>query len=511
MNISPLSDTRHLVPRWRSLAATLQSRELASYRSSGQSNNHKLSDELVMHLERWRTKPSLIAAAELVDIAILEGQENEAIDAARRLVLFDLSATPLIRDQAARLLARTGQEPELYQNSLIRRNIPPGYWRRLTREYPDNALAWVELSLQHTVAGNHRDAQRCMAVATRLAPDNRHVLRSSSRLALHLGDPEQAHDILLGSEASKSDPWIIAAEIALAKVADRNPRRFKTGLGILDEGGLYPRQITELAGAIATVDLLDGNRKRSKKLFRASMTDPTGSALAQGEWATPLIGAEIVPIGALTSTLEAHEAKALHFWRERRFLAAADACERWASVDSFSIRPFEFAATTANILEDYDRANQFASRGLMLRKEAPMLLLSKVFSLASLNKVDEASKILRKVLGSTQDEKTRFIALANEGLISFRKGDLEFAKARYKESIDGFNRMRYVFLGAQAEIYMARESFIANDKDSLKLLENARKTMERIDKHNLSETSIILKSVERLFESNKHTSESAIS
>jgi hypothetical protein len=55
-----------------------------------------------------------------------------------------------------------------------------------------------------------------MMTALQLAPQNRHVLRSAARLFLHVGDPECAHDLVARNDATKNDPWLIAAEIAIA-------------------------------------------------------------------------------------------------------------------------------------------------------------------------------------------------------------------------------------------------------------------------------------------------------
>ena len=381
-----------MVPRWRSFAATLRSGELSTpVKIAGNPViQDKLSPEMLTRLERWELSPSLLTAAEFVEICIVEGRESEAVDAARRLVAIDKNAAPLIREQAAKLLSRTGNlrdiTPEL-KASLNRPSRP----RIMTRIHPRDPLAWVELALEQTIRGAGAAAERSVLVALQLAPHNRHVLRSAARLFLHRDDRDRAFEIISRNDATRDDPWLIASEVALAQVAERSPRFLKFGSSMLQDQRFNPRHITELAGAIATEELVNGNRKKSKKCFTQSLVDPTGSALAQGEWATSAFGGDgLVSESRLQSTFENDEARAYHFYRIRRFTGVQEACDRWSENDPFSVRPFEFGATTAGLIEDFDVSLGFAIKGLNIRPTLPSLLNAQAFAAASLGRTDEA-------------------------------------------------------------------------------------------------------------------------
>jgi hypothetical protein len=86
----------------------------------------------------------------------------------------------------------------------------------------------------------------------------------------------------------------MAGEIALSNLAERNPRFLKLGAEWVDENKARPRHLSELASAIGTVHLKEGNRK-ARKLFKTSLVDPTGNSLAQAEWATPRLGSLVHP------------------------------------------------------------------------------------------------------------------------------------------------------------------------------------------------------------------------
>jgi tetratricopeptide (TPR) repeat protein len=357
MITSAWNTKRRMVPRWRPLHQTIQSGELGGIRPRFTDSARGLSPELQDRLEKWRLSPTLVTAAELVETAIVEAEEHEAINAARTLLLKHDTAAPLIRQQAAQLLIRGGHAEDVPSDLAKSAQATTRQWRRRTRLHPEDALAWVEMALHQIITGNTDQARRSMAIALQLAPNNRHVLRSASRLFLHLGDPERAHDLLVNSLATKSDPWLIAAEVAISDLAERNPRFYKQGLALINDGDLVPHHVAELAGAVGTTELVAGNKKKARRMFHRSLVDPTANALAQAEWASPNFSGELVPPSRFRSVPDASEATAFHQYREGYFEAVAQLCESWANEEPYSIRPFEFGAGTAGLIEQYRKSD----------------------------------------------------------------------------------------------------------------------------------------------------------
>jgi tetratricopeptide (TPR) repeat protein len=455
----------------------LDSKELASPPGKKTPKDKSNGDtDFLARLQRWRISPALVTAAELVEAAIVAGRETEAVTAARRLVTVDKNAAPLIREQAAALLQRTGNASEVPDDIKLRRHSP-SHARHLTKLHPRDPLAWIELALQQTIGGHMDAASRSVSVALTLAPDNRHVLRSAARFFLHASDPERAHDLIARSAATRDDPWLIAAEVAFAEVAERRPRFLKTGLRMLDVADLPPRQLTELAGAIATEELIHGNRRKARKDFGKSMLDPTGSALAQGEWATPELGAEVVPLARFKSAPEASEARAFHLYRMGQYQKVAQMCEAWAASDQFSIRPFEFGSATAGFIEQYDKAVELAMRGLELRPRSPSLLNAAAFALASSNRLIEAADIFHR-LHAIDDPRWHFTAEANRGLLAFRSGSPDRALEYYRSAIAGFTKAGLGETSARARVYLAREAILARLPNADDLVKEAREAIK---------------------------------
>ena len=446
-----------------------------------------------MRLERWRLAPSLITAAELVEICVVEGREREAVDAARRLVNIDRNAAPLIREHAALLLERNGFGDDVPVEARGAQPIDRSP-RLLTRIHPHDPIAWVELSLRQTIHGSTKAAKRSMSVALRLAPHNRHVLRSAARLLLHCDDPERALAIVSRNEATKSDPWLMASEIALAHVAGYKSRFLKAASTMLSDRKYHPRHVTELAGAVATEDLAHGKRKMAKRAFLQSLTDPTGSSLAQGEWATDALGGDLVSEAQLLSTFENDEARAFHLYRMGKLELVGEACERWSENDPFSVRPFEFGAASAGLIEDFEGALAFAAKGLKIRPTLTSLLNTKAFAAASLGQVDEAADALNKIKPGDATKMQQLVATANRGLIAFRRKQEDAGRALYAEAIDGFKRDGSEEFSARARLYLAREAMIAGAEDWPKLLKDAKEAMSKFKD---SEATPVLRELEK--------------
>jgi tetratricopeptide (TPR) repeat protein len=455
------------------LSVTLASREL-SIPNRPTANDHPAvkPHDFLARLERWRLRPDLVTAAELVEAAIVEGRESDAIAAARRLLTVDETAAPLIRQQAAALLMRAGASDDIPDGPLLRAShgLGPRYY---TRVHPRDPLAWVDLSLHQTISGQPEAAVRSMSVALALAPHNRHVLRSAARLFLHRNEPEKAHELILRNDATGHDPWLMSAEIALAEVAERRPRFLKSAQRFLERANVPARQISELAGALGTEELLNGNRRKARRDFASSLLDPTGNSLAQGEWAALDLGPALVPVARLKSAPEPSEALAFHLQRLGHFKYVPKVCIAWAAEDPFSIRPYEFGTATASFIERYNEAAVLALKGLELRPNAPSLLNGAAFSLACSGRLDDAKRYLDRI-GYLSDAWWEYFTAANRGLIAFRSGDEDQALTRYREAIDGFARAGNAEMSARARVYLAREAILAGSEKSEQLLKEAQ-------------------------------------
>lgn len=476
---SPALSKRQLIPRWRSLSRTIALRELAS--PADQNEPFKippLATELVRRLERWRGAPNVVAAAELVESAIVHAQENEAVDAARFLVDINSRARPLVRKHAALLLKRTGHEADIPNDLAVGQQDTADLWRRRTRLHPYDPLPWVELALAQISKGHDKHALRSMTVALQVAPQNRHVLRSAARLHLHMHDPERAHDLLRRNEATPHDPWLMAAEIALAPGAKRKSSLVKKGLAILERDSQRPRQVTELAGALGTTLLEDGNRKRGRRLLQDSMRDPTGNALAQAEWVSQVYRETLVYEEQLKDPRDRLEAMAMHLYRAGDFARSLAFALDWIEEEPFSNNAYRAATAAALVDENYEVTEQIAQRGLQYSPKSVHLRASLVYAAACLGRLDEAEQLINTILLDNDDEAIALVLEADRGLIALRRGQHAEGRAFYQAAIQGFRRRKDLGMEILAHAYFSREAARAGLEDAAQLLTEAEKQNE---------------------------------
>jgi Tfp pilus assembly protein PilF len=477
VSFSPTSASRQVIPRWRPLDRTIASRELASPRATHQRSGD-IPDELRHRLEKWRFDQGVIESAELVETAVVLGHADEAVNAARALLRGWSGATPMVLKQAALLLQQQGQGIDFFDAQLLSRSdVSSRRPREAIDLNPKDALAWVELALTQTNYGHLKQACESMRIALMLAPHNRHVLRSAARLYVQAHETEQAHWLIRRAPTAPNDPWLMAAEIALASKLERPSVLAKRGSIILSEERHLPRQVSELASALAT-DLMDGgSNKRAKKLFRESLYDPTGNSLAQAEWASARVGASLVGDAQLAAAGDATEARALKaFDEDGEFEEALRLARIWIKEEPYSVRAHFIGSAAANTLDDHTASVELCRRGLRHDMKSAWLRNSLVFALGSLNLLEEAEaelKILHHMPGTGDSP---FVAQANRGLIAFRRGDFAAANAHYRSAIAGFRKQQRALSERLALAYFAREAAFANYAEAPKILQEAETT-----------------------------------
>jgi tetratricopeptide (TPR) repeat protein len=262
----------------------------------------------------------------------------------------------------------------------------------------------------------------------------------------------------------------------LASSAERKSKFFKKGIAVLEDDGCLPRQISELAGALGTTFLVDGNRKRGRRLFRQSMADPTGNSLAQAEWATRAYGEILVDETQLQWSSDANEAMARYLHRTGQFEQSLNFVSKWIEEEPFSIHPYWAGATAANFLEDYEKAEKLARDGLQHDRGSVGLIHSLVFSLACLDRLSEAEQLLGTVSIAEGNRVAALIGEADRGLIAFRRGELFKAEAHYQTAIQGFRQQQMTEMEHLARAYFAREAARAGSESAHRLLAEVEST-----------------------------------
>jgi tetratricopeptide (TPR) repeat protein len=450
---------RNIIPRWRDSTLTAATQEGGSL---GAVTPRPL-DMRQLHEKRleWEQHPSTITATELLNAAVVLNQATLAHDAARYLLGANTTVPETVKHLSYSILE---QEPPAAQLAFPPAITAKEQIRRLRlglQRYSINPIAWVDLARAYATLGQLQRARQSMKVAVSLAPNNRFVLRSAARLYVHLDDPEQAHTILRRATATPLDPWLVAAELATATLAHATPLFVYQARQFLVGASIAPIHLSEMASALATLELRNGDIKKAKRLFRAALQDPTENTVAQVNWATQQIGK--VPMQQ--SVLEVprlYEANAWGTFWAGKWQDALDNSRLWLDDQPFSSRPAvhgSYIATT--LLEDYASAETFLREGLIANPKDSSLLNNLTVALAKTGKLGDAQRCFGTINTAALNEQQRIVWHATKGLLLFRNGDHAQGRELYQEAITTAEHQHLESVGVQASIALATEEVLA--------------------------------------------------
>lgn len=451
---------RKIIPRWCEFNTTLQLNELSCVTAP---TRRKVLEEpfFAVRLRDWRDHRTLSYAADLVSSSIVLAKESEVTDAAR----FVVERAPK-SFQTAMALARhvlgirregDGRLPQTHELSLemVRQRVH--MVRVNLHTQPRNAFMWADLARSYETLGCPNQAEKAICMALRLAPHNRFVLRSAARLFVHQNNYGRGHSILQQSPGVRNDPWLLAAEIAVASAAGRVSRIIKPARRIVKEGRFRPFHTSELASALGTLELEAGNIKGAKRLLRASLVDPSENAIAQAAWIARTSHILDVPKPILNEG-QSWEARAWNCFRAGDWPNTVLFAKWWLNDQPFSSRPAIFGSYVAAICEaKFEESADIARKGLIANPNDFTLINNVSFALAQLNQGEEARKVFVRIVPSTLTPEKRVVWLATRGLLAYRAGKPQEGKSSYLEAIAETERGQDVRRRALALSFLALE------------------------------------------------------
>lgn len=454
---------RKVVPRFHSLAAAAKQGETSSTRAEFRTPEPEQPKPRSPGLEQlrsdWEQHRSPAFAADLVAAALVLDRANEARDAAEFLLVS--KTTTLGEHLAQRLLGLVSLDEEEGFDPLEQEGVRAKIraLKRSLRSDPRAGLLWSELARRYAALGQKHKAAEAMDIALALAPRNRLLLRSAARLNLHLDKPDQAHRLLSSASTTQSDPWLLAAEIAMAPLAGRRSLLIRHGRRIVDSGQFRPHALSELKSALATEAFAAGSDRAARRLFRSSLDEPTENAVAQAAWAARRGSRVEVGEQLLEDIEDSYEARAQVLAEEGDSHGAIFNAWKWFRSESFASNPAIFGSHEAALARHYDEAARFAELGLIANPYEFLLRNNLAFALASAGQVEAAAEQLDLVEASTLSEEHQQVLTATRGLIAFRQGNVALGRQLYKKTIDA---AKDPALRAIAAILLTREEIRAN-------------------------------------------------
>jgi len=409
-----------------------------------------------------------VAAEELLGAAIVIGAiQSDDVRAAANLVVSDgetLSGSKDIARSVLGIVTDEGHQPMSDETAKMHFEIARR--KRLLRTYPRDPLLLTETALQYTNIGLSHPAAHLLKIAAAVAPNNRYVLRSLTRFWVHQGEPDRA--LLSKSEATRSDPWLLAAQMAAEDVANKAPSAWRETRRLLGADRFSDFELAELASATGTLQLEAGSHKLARKMFRRSLNEPTENAVAQAQWASrrdPAIDA------SHAFTPNAFEALTWDRLFAGEWSNAVASARSWQGIEPFSLRPAVMGSfVSVTHLGDGKAAELFCRTGLIANKGASILHNNLAVALAIQNRVDEAETELRHVKHpETFTEKV--VNLATQGLIEMRRGNLGEGTDLYQEAMRLAVKSKSRLLWCRAAAHFVLEHARYDKRDLGKVVE----------------------------------------
>jgi tetratricopeptide (TPR) repeat protein len=472
---------RQVVPLWRRFTDTNRRGELSSV--SMPSRETFTGATVSALLADWKDQPGLSSAADLVSAALIQNRFKLANDAAEFII--STQQAPAAARSVAQLYLAEGQSQPQEQASAFGLPLWPEdpvlkIFDRLcdavrsikTRliAYPHNPVLWTGLARYYTALGQGEKASRAIQIALTMAPDNRFVIRSASRFYLHQGDKDRAHWLLANAKQLKSDPWILAAEIATAAINGRNSQHIKTARRMVDGQRFRPFHLSEVASAIGTLESLGGSFKAGRKLIEFSLQEPAENAIAQAAWLSRKMAGRYIPQAQSTASFEAN---AWNAWKNAKWDQALDEARQWLFDQPFSSRPAILGSYLASaIMRNYPEAIEFARHGLRSNPGDFSLQNNLAVALALQGKSEEASNQVDAIDIDRLSASHHMILLATKGLVEFRSGRPETGRLLYRLAIDQGRRAGDV-RESLAMVYWALEELRIRSPNAGSLREEA--------------------------------------
>lgn len=471
---------RKIIPRWRPFSSPHTQRELDNIRIG--ERLHVSTESLERAWADWNEFKSISFASDLLSQGMALGELKGLESVARTVLATNEPFLEGAKSIAKRVLQENTNAPVLppepggiFQNVAVSRIN--SLKSRLATE-PRNPIKWIDLSLWYTILSQKEKARRAIAVALQLAPTNRFILRTAARFFVHIDEYAIAHDILRRSPIVRTDPWILAAEIATASVASRTSTNIKRGRELVEDRTVLPSQTSELASALGTLDAEAGDYRRARRLVKYSLISGTENSLAQAAWLERNMRitaiSEVPQLGGVTSA----EANAWNSYRAGAWSDAVEQCRHWLADQPFSVRPAILGSFVSSVIEaSFSDAIEIAKTGLVANPTNFVLLNNCAFALAMSGRVDEAKTEFSRINTNSLSPDDEVVWHATNGLIQIRMGEFERGKTEYMIAITAAEGKRDAKRAALARLYLAMEDIRVNKRHAVT---NARAVVDQI-------------------------------
>ena len=389
----------------------------------------KVDQEVASKTRELEVVRSVPVAAELMFLASAAGNQAAARQAAQVILASrdQIGPRQLVRSAQQVLDGSSAERIEAASKDFVK------HARSLLAIDFANPVLLMDTARELTALRQERAALRYVRAAVALAPKSRFVLRSAARYYLHIGENEIAHDLLRRSPLIGLDPWVQASEIAVATVRGQTSTLAKQTIRVLSEAKQVGAEVSELASAVGTIELLSGSDKKAKILFKHALSHPNDNSLAQAEWAATKL--KLVVDHLALQTPMSFEANSHNAYRHQQISEAIEHAALWARDEPFASRPMDTQCYLLSLEGRYAEALVAAKVAHDLDGDELGPALNLLFSKIQAGDLDDAMGDFLRLSRHQDLKQYAHHYLANGGALAYALGDFENGRQLYQRAI----------------------------------------------------------------------------
>jgi len=486
---------RRLIPKWRPVGQTLETPEASNLANPSANLDSGKIEQLQRDIADWRKHGGIGFLGAVLAHSVHPAFNAEILAIAREALAANSAITRIQRDAISTMLGVADQAPALIgQSAFSELNLSPQklavrQLRAVLRENNDNPMAWLDLAQFQSAAGKEHAAERSIQAALQLAPQNRTVLRTAARFFVHIGQEGRGHRLISSHPRTASDPWLMASEIALADLAQRESKFLKLGSRIVEDGKQFaPMHMTELSGAVAVQQLKDGRVKKARKSQMMALRKPNDNVIAQAIFQKTEFGVALDGPGLDLAIQNSNEALLLQHWSTGEANGAEVQARLWYEQEPFSSRPVQLLALLNIYKADYAAAQAWLKLGLKSDPNADELIINMAYLKVRIGKLDEAQQLLIKA--RRLSKKNEPFSKATEGFICYVQKHFAHGDLLYKEAMEEFSKASNLEMMAYCGLFMALH---AAEYDHPQANEHIALANDLIKKYPSADTNIFLR------------------
>lgn len=453
--------TRRLIPKWRPIAAALQTPDVTPVPVVTPAPLLGGEDEFQRALAQWQETKSPGALGDLLAFGVVRDMADRVAEVGYTALKAGDPVTPVQSLMIKDIAHHQGLLPLPFQGAISTDDnrhpfqVPIQAVRALLKTAPNNALALLDYAQFQLAIGRPHKAERAIRTALALRPDNRLVLRTAARYLVHVGQPDQGHQLIRRHARTVHDPWLMASEIALADAAQVPSQNLaKAKRFLFDQKKMAACHLTELAGAVSMAELSSGSLKRARETQRQALLAPNDNVIAQAFELRTKLGLHLDGVTIERAIAASSEARVLRAWSDADLGEVSNQAFLWHVQEPFSSRPVQILSTLAAYEGKQEAALRWIRAGLIADPNDQGLLINLAYVLVLNRDYTEATNLIRKLRATKRPEVEPF-AVATEGLLAYQHGHFEAGDLRYNAAISFLDKVHMPQIAAYCRLNQA--------------------------------------------------------